>query len=78
MIPPESSLKTRLLQEFHDAKIGGNSGVLRTWKWLARNFYWDGMKNDVKKYVVACDTCQRNKSESRSPAGFLQPLPVLS
>ena len=38
-IPPESSLKTRLLQEFHDAKIGGHSGVLRTWKRLAQNFY---------------------------------------
>ncbi|KAH9770474.1 hypothetical protein KPL71_012393 [Citrus sinensis] len=78
VIPPESSLKTRLLQEFHDTKIGGHSGVLRTWKRLAQNFYWDGMKNDVKKYVAACDTCQRNKSESRSPAGLLQPLPVPS
>ncbi|KAH9802499.1 Integrase catalytic domain-containing protein [Citrus sinensis] len=78
VIPPESSLKTRLLQEFHDPKIGGHSGVLKTWKRLAQNFYWDGMKNNVKKYVAACDTCQRNKFESRSPAGLLQPLSVPS
>ena len=34
------------------------------------------MAQDVAKYVAHCDSCQRNKASSQSPAGLLQPLPV--
>lgn len=34
------------------------------------------MKNQVKEWVKNCDTCQRNKHESISPPGLLQPLPI--
>lgn len=34
------------------------------------------MKRDVQEHVAACNICQRNKSDSRSPARLLQPLPV--
>ncbi|GMJ02256.1 hypothetical protein HRI_003894800 [Hibiscus trionum] len=34
------------------------------------------MRRDVHRFVSDCQTCQRMKSESRTPAGLLQPLPI--
>jgi len=60
----------------HDTKIGGHFGVLRTFNKLAQQFYWPKMYQAVQEYVKKCDTCQRVKSETLSPAGLLQPLPI--
>jgi len=35
------------------------------------------MKEEIQDYIWGCDTCQRNKSDTLSPAGLLQPLPIL-
>lgn len=39
VIAPTSSLKQVLLKEFHDSKMAGHSGVLRTYRRLSQNFY---------------------------------------
>ena len=71
-----SSLIPALLHTFHDSVLWGHSGFLRTYKRMNGEIHWVGMKNDVKKYVEQCETCQRNKTEALSPAGLLQPLPL--
>ncbi|TYK14722.1 Transposon Ty3-G Gag-Pol polyprotein [Cucumis melo var. makuwa] len=71
-----SSLIPRLLHTFHDSVLGGHSGFLRTYKRMSGELHWQGMKNDVKKYVEQCEICQRNKYEATKPAGVLQPLPI--
>lgn len=76
IIPPGSPLIAQLLHEHHDTPMGGYSGVLRTFKRLARQFYWPSMHKTVMEYVSQCDTCQRAKSQTLSPAGLLQPLPI--
>lgn len=67
-----------LLQEFHSTPTGGHSGYLRTYRWLAGNLYWVGMKKSVMEYVRSCDTCQRQKYMATSTTGLLQPLPIPS
>ncbi|KAK9113929.1 hypothetical protein Syun_020726 [Stephania yunnanensis] len=76
VISASSSLKVRLLTEFHSSPIDGHGGFLKTYKRMAAKFFWLGMKKDVKDFVASCDICQRNKYETLSPGRLLQPLPI--
>ncbi|XP_072953432.1 uncharacterized protein [Typha angustifolia] len=75
-VPRNEELRRLLMAHFHDTPIAGHEGVLRTYKRLAQNCTWTGMKTDVKKYVRECQICQRVKSEALKPSGLLQPLPI--
>lgn len=57
VIPPTSDLPIQLLQEFHDSPIGGHSGVLRTFKRIAQQFYWPSMRTHIENYIAACTVC---------------------
>ncbi|KAL6332953.1 hypothetical protein AAG906_019964 [Vitis piasezkii] len=64
------------LFEFHDSPYGGHSGVLRTYKQLTQQFYWPSMHKVIQQYVTSCTVFQKNKAETLSPVGLLQPLPI--
>ncbi|KAH9724161.1 hypothetical protein KPL70_007389 [Citrus sinensis] len=49
VVPP--ALRDQLLHEFHDSKVAGHSGVLRTFKRLAQQFYWPSMYKSVQEYI---------------------------
>ncbi|KAI5383049.1 hypothetical protein KIW84_070446 [Lathyrus oleraceus] len=66
-----------MLQEFHSSPQGGHSGFLRTYKRIAANVYWPGMKGMIQEFVKSCVTCQQHKYLASSPGGLLQPLPIL-
>ncbi|XP_057432432.1 uncharacterized protein LOC130725200 [Lotus japonicus] len=66
----------RRFVEFHNSPQGVHSGFLRTYRRVAANLYWQGMKNTIQDYVKSCDVCQRHKYLASSPAGLLQPLPI--
>ncbi|KAL4332005.1 hypothetical protein GQ457_07G011040 [Hibiscus cannabinus] len=64
------------LMAFSRPLFGGHAGITRTFQRLAANFYWKGMRKEVRQFVTECQVCQRMKSASLSPAGLLQPLPI--
>ncbi|MCH90670.1 hypothetical protein A2U01_0011592, partial [Trifolium medium] len=76
VLSSQSTLISRMLQEFHMTPLGGHSGFLRTYRRITANIYWPGMKGDVQEFVRSCDTCQRHKYMASSPGGLLQPLPI--
>jgi transposase InsO family protein len=43
---------------------------------IKMEFYWPGMKTDIRTFIRECDICQRNQGENIHPAGLLQPLPI--
>lgn len=67
-----------LLREYHDSPTGGHSGEVKTYLRLAFEWFWQGMRRDVARYVRECMVCQKNKHLQQQPAGLLQPLPLPS
>ena len=70
------ALKGAVLQQVHNSPLGGHSGFLKTLHRVKRDFSWPGLREDVRKHVRECDTCQRLKAETCNIAGLLQPLHV--
>jgi hypothetical protein len=55
-----------------------HEGFQKTLHRLRSDFYIPGDRALVQARVCTCTTCQRNKTETRQPAGLLQPLEVPS
>lgn len=75
VVPNDASLKLKLMFEYHDAPTAGHRGREKTYLLLSRDFYWPNIYKFVRKYVQACEVCQRAKSYPTSDAP-LQPLPT--
>jgi len=76
LIPP-GPLRQQLITEAHVPVYSGHGGVAKTMHQLRlAGVHWPGLKSDVKSFVAACDSCQRNKTSTQAPAGTLQPLAI--
>ena len=64
--------------ELHTSPLGGNSGFLKTYQRVKKEFFWDGLKSDIQKFVAECLVCQQNKVERTKTPGLLQPLSIPS
>ena len=45
---------------------------------VKKDFFWDGLKSDIQKFVVECLVFQQNKVETIKTLGLLQPLSIPS
>jgi hypothetical protein len=73
-----SQLKQKVLLEFHTSPVGGHSGFLKTYHRVKKDFFWDGLKTNVQRFVAECLVCQQNKVETIKTPGLLQPLSIPS
>lgn len=64
------------MSEYHDGKLGGHGGVVKTQKRIGELFFWEGMMTDIRRFVASCAICQRQKYSTLAPGGLLQPLPI--
>jgi len=75
---PNSHLKSSVLHYVHNSPLGEHSGYLKTLHRIQQDFYWPGLRKDLRQHIRECDTYQRIKHETCKPAGLLQPLPIPS
>jgi len=72
-----SQLKQNFLRELHTSPLGGHSGFLKAYHRVKKDFFWDDIKLDIKKFVVECLVFQQNKVETIMTPALLQPLSIL-
>lgn len=65
-----------ILLSLHDSGVGGHSDFLGTYQRIKSLFAWPRMKDDIRRYVSQCSTCQQAKNEHVRLPGLLNPLPV--
>ena len=71
-------LKQNIPLELHTSPLGGHSGFLKTYHRVKKEFFWDGLKSGIQKFVAECLVCQQNKVETIKTPGLLQPLSIPS
>ena len=65
------SLRTTVLEEFHDSKFSGHLNSKKVYDNVRQRFHWRGMKKDIEYYVKTCDSCQKRKYITKKPYGLL-------
>ena len=75
VVPNDEDLRLRILFEYHDSPVGGHRGREKTYASLSRDFYWRHAYAAVRRYVRACEICQRVKPYPVSDAP-LHSLPI--
>jgi hypothetical protein len=67
-------MTNQLLQAYHDNPTSGHLGINKTWHKIRDRFFWPGMYNDIKRYVLSCTKCRQFKIDRTKSAGKLQPI----
>ena len=62
-----ADLRMAIIAAYHRGAQGAHMGIAKISAALARRFYWPGMSDAVKKFVKACERCQRVKAAPRTP-----------
>jgi len=73
-----SQLNQNILMELHTSPLGGHLGFLKTYHRVKKEFFWDGLKLDIQKFVAECLVFEQNKVEIIKTPGLLQPLSIPS
>lgn len=60
-----------LFKYFHESPVGGHLGVFKTREKIRQHFIWQGMDNQIRKYVRNCEICAQSKPNQNSRVGFL-------
>jgi len=75
-VPNNKRLKEKILWENHDVVDVGHLGQQRMMELLKQNYWWLGLKEDVKRYIQRCFKCQQNKVQHQKKLGELHPLEI--
>ena len=60
IIPPRHE-RDELIKQFHESTVGGHKGCSKCYWTLRTHYYWDKIKEDVRRIIGSCKNCQRNK-----------------
>ena len=64
------------MQENYDSVDMRHPGQQRMMELLKQNYWWPGLKEDIRKYMQGCFKCQQNKVQHQKKSGELHPLKI--
>ncbi|GKB90583.1 retrotransposon protein, putative, ty3-gypsy subclass [Tanacetum coccineum] len=70
------NLKVVVLSEAHSCPFSIHPGSTKMYRDLKQNFWRNGMKQDVARFLAKCLTCQQVKIKHQRASGLLQPLDI--
>lgn len=71
LVVPQS-LKTEILEYFHDHSYAGHMGRDNTIRNIKKSFYWYQVYSDVAVYVKTCAACSKNKKSNKRKKAALR------
>jgi len=71
-IPKDEGIRTTLIAKHHAPPQAGDGGTAKTTELISRRYYWPKIREDIKRFIKNCDTCQRTKVIRHAPYGLLQ------
>ncbi|GJV01904.1 retrotransposon protein, putative, ty3-gypsy subclass [Tanacetum coccineum] len=75
-VPDDSSLREVVLTKAHSSPFSIHPSSTKMYRDLKQNFWWNGMKHDVARFVAKCLTCQQVKIEHQCASALLHPLDI--
>jgi len=75
-MPNSKKIREEILEENHNSVDVGHLEQHRMLKLIKRNYWWPGIKEDVKKYIQGCFKCWQNKVKHQKKAEELYPLEI--
>ena len=70
-----SQIKQKVLLELHTSSVGGHSGFLKTYHRVKKEFFWDGLKTDVQRFVEKCWFANKIRWKQLRPQVFYNHYP---
>ena len=64
------------MREAHCTPYTTHPEATKMYQDLRSNYWWEGMKDDIARFVQKCLICQQVKVEHKKPPGLLMPLQV--
>lgn len=67
-------LQATIISLFHNNPECGHFGILKTVELLSRYFYWLGLEQSVRAYLLSCELCHGIKAHRHARHGLLMPI----
>ncbi|GJX05127.1 retrotransposon protein, putative, ty3-gypsy subclass [Tanacetum coccineum] len=77
-VPNDSFIRKAILTKAHSSPFSVHPGITKMYIDLKQNFWWNGMRHNVARFVAKCLTCQQVKIKHQRASGLLQPPDILT
>lgn len=74
-IPPDDNLRREIVKNHHNPPIMGHPGIQKTYKLVAREYWWPGMRHFITQFVKGCAICQTAKINTHPTNPGMMPIP---